>query len=68
MDKQLSEQEVGEWTMTEEKYIRNYILIKNETNLQEIIDLIRTEKSSDYLMVSIVDGMRFYVIMDNDEF
>ena len=58
----------GKWTMSEEKYIRNYLLIKDETNLQEIIDLIRTEKSSDYLMVSLADGMRFYVIMDNDEF
>ncbi len=51
-----------------EKYIRNCLLIKDETNLREIIDLIRTEKSSDYLMVSLVDGMHFYVIMDNDDF
>ena len=50
------------------KYLRNYLRIKDKTNLQEIIELIRTEKSSDYSMVNLVDGNHFYVIMDNDEF
>ena len=52
----------------ETKYMRYYLQIKNETNLQEIIDLIRTEKSSDYSMVNLFDGNYSYVIMDNGDF
>ena len=52
----------------EKKYMRYYPMTKYETNLQEIIDLIRNDKSSDYSVVYIFDGDHSYVIMDNVDF
>lgn len=48
--------------------MRHYPKTNGETNLQEIIDLIRADKSNDYPLVYLLDGDHSYVIMDNVDF
>jgi hypothetical protein len=52
----------------EKKYMRYYPKTNGETNLQEIINLIRADKSNDYPMVYLFDGDHSYVIIDTVDF